>query len=223
MRAMADRDTRSGALRYATAGVLEYVDSLHAKHDPALGAAFDSPERDGVPAIQVGISEGKTLELLVRLAGARKVVEIGTLAGYSAIRIARALPDDGKLWTIEADPKHAAIARRYIDEAGLASRVEVLEGRALDVLPRLERLGPFDVVFIDADKTGYDAYGRWAASHLRPGGIMIADNAYLFGQLLEDRDDARAMRRFHEETAARFDSVCVPTPDGLVLGILRGA
>jgi caffeoyl-CoA O-methyltransferase len=213
---MADNDSRAGA-RYHTTEILDYVGRVHAGHDPALRRAFATPE--GVPAIMVGPSEGRLLELLLRLAGARKVVEVGTLIGYSAIRMARALPADGKLWTIEYDPRHAELARDNIAAAGLADRVEVLVGAGADVLPTLDGHGPFDAVFIDADKQSYAIYGRWAAKHLRKGGLLLGDNAFLFGELLEDSERGRAMRAFHEEAAQSFESVCIPTPDGLLLGI----
>ena len=106
---MADNDSRAGT-RYSNSSIIDYVDRLHAPHDAGLAAAFDAPARQDMPAIQVGKSEGRFLELLLRVAAAKKVVEVGTLAGYSAIRIARALPTDGKVWTIEFDPRHAAVA-----------------------------------------------------------------------------------------------------------------
>ena len=217
---MADNDSRAG-VRYATHDISRYLDELHAPHDAGLAAAFAAPEREGMPAIQVGVSEGKLLEMFVRLVGARKVVEVGTLAGYSAIRIARALPVDGRLWTIEYDARHAEIARESLRTAGVAERVEVCVGRGVDVLPTLEAHGPFDVVFIDADKESYDVYGRWAAKHLRTGGLLLGDNAYLFGELLSDTPRAHAMRRFHEEARASFDTVNIPTPDGLLLGVKK--
>ena len=217
---MADLLSRAGE-RYANADIRAYVDELHAGHDQALQRAFDAPEREGMPAIQVGASEGKLLGMLIALTGARRVVEVGTLAGYSAVRIARALPAAGRLWTIELDPKHAAVARAALAEAGVASRVEVLEGPALELLEQLVPEGPFDAVFIDADKGNYDRYGRWAREHLRPGGLLLGDNAYFFGRLLEHTPEAEAMRRFHEEAAQAFETVCVPTPDGLLLGIKR--
>ena len=159
------------------------------------------------------------IELLLRLAGATKVVEIGTLAGYSALWIARALPPGGRLWTIEADAKHAGVAAEVIGEAGVGDRVTLIRGDAAEVLPKLSDSGPFCAVFLDADKARYDVYGRWAAQHIRPGGLLIGDNAYLFGRLLDESSDAEGMRRFHEEMARAFDSVCIPTPDGLALGI----
>ncbi|HTR49237.1 MAG TPA: class I SAM-dependent methyltransferase, partial [Kofleriaceae bacterium] len=145
----------------------------------------------------------------------------GTLVGYSAIHLARALPAGGKLWSVEYEPRHAEIARQNLARAGLAERATVVVGAGRDVLPTLVSHGPFDVVFIDADKINYDHYGAWAIANLRAGGLVIGDNAFLFGELMDDTDRGRAMRRFHESVAAACDSVCIPTPDGLVVGIKR--
>ncbi len=215
---MADNDSREGK-RYQTPAIIKYVGDTHASHDAALAQAFAVPE--GIPAIQVGPSEGKLLQLLLKLVGARRVVEVGTLVGYSAIQMARALPADGHLYSVEFEPKHAKVARENIERAGLAGRITVVVGAGVDMLPTLEQHGPFDAVFIDADKANYDRYGVWATQHLRTGGLVIGDNAYLFGELLDDSDRGRAMRAFHEHVAATCDSVCVPTPDGLVVGIKR--
>jgi caffeoyl-CoA O-methyltransferase len=217
---MADPTSRTGT-RYVDPELLAFVERVHVPHDPALQRAFDAPAAQGMPQIQVAPSEGKLLGLLLRLIGARKVVELGTLAGYSAIHIARALPPDGKLYTIEIDPRHAEIARANIAAAGLAERVEVRLGAGLEVLAQLDALAPFDAVFLDADKEGYPDYAAWAAKKLRSGGLLLADNSYFFGQLLADTPAARAMRRFHESLAPDFDSVCIPTPDGLVLARKR--
>jgi predicted O-methyltransferase YrrM len=218
---MADADSRTGA-RYATPEIVHWLDELHAGHDAGLERAFLAPGRNDMPAIQVGVSEGKLLNLLLRMTGAKKVVEFGTLAGYSAIRMAQALPEDGHLWSLEFDARHAAIARANIASAGQEDKVTVIVGSALDTLPALGQLGPFDAVFIDADKGNYDRYGAWAAMVLRPGGLLLGDNAYYFGNLLEEGNkDAAAMRRFHQEAKEAFDTVCIPTPDGLLLGIKR--
>jgi caffeoyl-CoA O-methyltransferase len=217
---MADTDSRAG-LVYFTRALLDWTTQLHAPNDPALQRAFDAPALHGMPSIQLAPSEAKLTELLLRLAGARKVVEVGTLAGYSALRLARALPPEGEVHTIEFDPKHAEVARQVIAAAGESQRITVHVGRGVDVLPTLESKGPFDGIFIDADKESYDLYGRWAARHLRPGGLLIGDNVFLFSQLLEDSPRAAAMRRFHEEAGQHFDTVCIPTPDGMLLGIRR--
>lgn len=214
---MADPTSRAGE-RYATREVLAFVERIHAPHDERLDRAYRANELHDIPAIHVGASEGKTLEILLRLIQAQKVVEIGTLAGYSALWMARALPPEGRLWTLEHDPKHAEIARDNLSEE---SRVEVVGGDALAGLAKLESEGPFCAVFVDADKERYDQYGRWALRNLRKGGLLIGDNAYLFGNLTEDSDRARAMRAFHEEARDAFDSACLPTPDGLVVAIKR--
>jgi caffeoyl-CoA O-methyltransferase len=218
---MADSSSRRGTA-YFSPEILEWTASLHAPHDAALQRAFDAPAKEGLPAIQVAPSEGKLLELLLSLIGARKVVEVGTLAGYSAVRLARALPPDGKLWTLERDPHHAAVAHKTLDGAGLSTKVEIVVGDAAVTLASLEKHGPFCAVFIDADKERYDVYGRWAAQHLRPGGLLLGDNAFLFGELLDETPKAQAMRRFHAEAQAALDTVCVPTPDGLLVGRKRG-
>jgi len=215
---MADNDSRDGA-RYTSPEITSYVERVHAAHDAGLARAFATPA--DMPAIQLGQSEGRLLNLLIKLIGGKKVVEVGTLAGYSAIQIASALPADGHLWTIEFDPKHAAVATANLAAAGLADRASVEVGAGVDVLPRLAKHGRFDAMFIDADKQSYAHYGRWGLANVRKGGLIIGDNAYFFGRLLEDSEGARAMRAFHEEIAAACDSVCVPTPDGLVLGIVK--
>ncbi len=217
---MSDNDSRSG-LVYFTRALLDWTTQLHASNDPALQQAFDAPEKNGMPAIQLAPSEARLTELLLKLAGAKKVVEVGTLAGYSALRMARALPPDGEVHTIEYDARHAEVARGVIAAANETRRVHVYVGRGVDVLPTLEAKGPFDGIFIDADKESYDLYGRWAAKNLRKGGVLIGDNVFLFSQLLEDSPRAAAMRRFHEEAKAHFDTVCIPTPDGMLLGIKR--
>lgn len=215
---MADDDSRAGKY-YVTREVLDFVNATHVPHDAGLARAFAVPE--GIPAIQVGPSDGRMLYLLLKLANAKKVVEVGTLVGYSAIHMVRALPADGRIWSIEYEAKHAEVARQNLAAAGVGDRVEVIVGAGVDVLPTLVEHGPFDAVFIDADKVNYDFYGEWAVANLRPGGLVLGDNAYLFGALMEDSDRGRAMRAFHQHVAQHCDSVCAPTPDGLVIGIKR--
>ncbi|MCG8557491.1 MAG: O-methyltransferase [Proteobacteria bacterium] len=218
---MADPDSRSGR-RYADRELLRYVERVHCTSESELDRAFEAPELHAIPAIQLGKSEAAMVGLLIRLLRGPRVVEIGTLAGYSALHIARALPDEGRLWTLESDPRHARIARENLQEAGMGAKVDVVLGPALETLPGLAaRAGPFDAVLIDADKEAYPDYGRWASANLRSGGLLIADNVYYFGELLADTPGAAAMRRFHEEAARNFDTVCVPTPDGMLLGLKR--
>lgn len=217
---MADQDSRSG-VTYVTPAISAYVDRTHAAHDAALERAFSAPSRHGMPAIQLGVSESKLLTVLMQLIEARKVVEIGTLAGYSALRLARGLAPGGKLWTLELEPAHAEVARDNLAAAGVHDRVEVLVGPALESLRELEASGPFDAVFLDADKGGYPDYARWAHRHLRSGGLLIGDNSYYFGNLLGETPGAARLRDYHEFVAAQFDSACVPTPDGLVVARKR--
>ncbi len=217
---MADQDSREGA-RYSTPDILHWLDEKHGGHDKALSLAFTAPLRTGMPPIQVGAQEGAFLTMLMRLIGAKRVVEVGTLAGYSALRLARGMVPGGKLWTLEFHPRHAMAARPALAAAPPSITVKLLEGDAKEVLPTLDIEAPFDAVFLDADKAGYLHYGRWAKENLRPGGLLIADNVYLFGRLLEDSEEAAAMRAFHEEATAAFDTCVVPTPDGLLIGIKR--
>src|SRR5690349_14683058 len=138
---MADKDSREGK-RYQTPEIIQYVNQTHAGHDHALAQAFAVP--DGIPAIQVGPSEGRLLYLLMKLVGAKKIVEVGTLVGYSAIHMARALPSGGHLWSIEFDPKHAQVARHNLATAGLGDQVTVIVGAGVDMLPTIADKGPFD-------------------------------------------------------------------------------
>ena len=217
---MADSDTRQGESHRAAA-LMNYVQKVHAPHTSGHQAAFDAPERFEIPAIHLGVSESKLLTLMMRLIGAKKVVEVGTLAGYSAMRLADGLNAGGKVWTIEYEPQHAEVAEQVIENAGYADRVEVITGAGAYVLPNLEEHGPFDAVFVDADKESYPFYGRWAARNIRPGGLLIGDNAYVFGELLDESERGEAMRQFHEETAQHFDTTCIPTPEGMLIGIRK--
>ena len=224
---MADPDSRTGTT-YQTPAIEAYLRGLYSVETEGMQDALRSAREAGLPEIQVSPTDGKIIEVLLRMIGARKVVELGTLAGYSAQWIARALPADGHLWTIERDPKHAGVAGGVLARAGLADRVTVLNGSADELLATLEREGPFDAVFVDADKSGYERYARWALEHLRPGGLVLGDNVYLFGYLagrepdgLTSHDSIRAMRGFHELLARECDGVVLPTPDGLSVAIKR--
>ena len=175
--------------------------------DPALDAALRASVEAGLPAIQVSPAHGKLLHLLAKVRGARAILEIGTLGGYSTIWLARALTAGGRLITLEAEPKHAEVAWANIARAGLADVVELRLGKALDVLPQLaaEERGPFDLVFIDADKPTTPDYFKWALKLSRPGGLIITDNVVRKGALADvNSTDAsvRGMRRFHELVSA---------------------
>jgi predicted O-methyltransferase YrrM len=175
--------------------------------DEDLDACLRDAEAAGLPAIQVSPPQARLLAMLVRMQGARRVLEFGTLGGYSAIWIARALPADGRLTTLEAKPEYAEVARASIDRAGVGDRVEIRVGPALETLPTLadEGAGPFDLTFIDADKVNTPNYFAWALDHSRPGAVIVADNVVRGGTLAEaDSDDpaTEAQRRFHDELAA---------------------
>lgn len=165
-----------------------YITDHLVTHDPALEAALDSSAAAGLPQIQVSPNQGKLLFLLARALGARRILEIGTLGGYSAIWLARALPADGRLITLESNPHHAEIARANIARAGLAERVDVRVGRALDALPRLsaEKAGAFDLIFLDADKENNAQYFAWALELARRGSVILCDNVVRDGGIVDD-------------------------------------
>ena len=189
------------------AGVDRYITDTVVKPDEALNAALRAAEAAGLPAISVSPPQGKLLHLIAKLQGAQNILEIGTLAGYSTIWLARALPANGRVITLESDPGHAEIARANIADAGLADRVDVRLGAALDTLPRLAQQaeGPFDLIFIDADKESTAEYFRWALKLSRRGSLIVVDNVVREGTLIdEDRRDAhiQGIRDFYELAAA---------------------
>ena len=212
---MADSSSRSGE-RYATPAILEYINRIHVAHDAGLARAFSVP--DGIPAIQVSPSDGKLVELLLRLARAAKVVEVGTLIGYSAITMARALPPNGRVRTIELESRHADFAERWIEKSDVAGKIEVFRGAALEVLPRFED-DSADAAFLDADKENYPRYLEECMRIVRSGGLIMADNAFAFGELFEarPREGVAAMRRFNDVIAKRrgLHAIIVPFGDGL--------
>lgn len=182
--------------------------------DPALDAALGASAEAGLPAINVAPNQGKMLMLLAQTAGARRILEIGTLGGYSTIWLARALPPEGRLISLEYDPRHAEVARTNLERAGVAARCEVRVGRALDLLPAVE--GPFEFVFIDADKPSNPDYFAWAVRLARPGGLIVIDNVVRAGGVA-DPDSAepaiQGTRRMFEAIAAepRVDACAVQT------------
>ena len=184
-----------------------YITDLFVPPDAALDAALQASSAAGLPAINVAPNQGKFLMLLAQIQGARNILEIGTLGAYSTIWLARALPADGHLITLEYDPKHAEVARANIARAGLANLVELRLGSALETLPRLvaEVAGPFDLIFIDADKPGYPDYFKWALKLSRRGSVIVADNVVRDGAVIDPASDdprVQGMRRFNELLAA---------------------
>jgi predicted O-methyltransferase YrrM len=202
-----------------------YVTDLFAAEDRVLKAIRERQEHHGLPAINISADEGKLLQVLLRAVGARRVLEIGALAGYSGVWLARALPEAGVLTTIELDPRHAALARQAFDEAGVGARTRVLEGRAQDVLGTLEP--GFDAVFVDADKAPLAQYFEQAVRLVRTGGLVLLDNAFRHGSVVDPNDrtpDTEGIRTFNRLAArdARLIATIVPIRDGLLVAVKMG-
>jgi predicted O-methyltransferase YrrM len=199
----------------------DYVTDLLAPHDGALEAALRASREAGLPSIQVSPPQGKLLHLLARTIRASAVLEFGTLGGYSTIWLGRALPEGGRLITLEADSHYAEVAEGNIAAAGLTDAVDLRLGPALDLLPQLEAegAGPFDLTFIDADKVHSPDYFAWALDHSRPGSLIICDNVVRDGRLADPDNDEpaiQAQRRLHEMLAAepRVESTTIQTVGG---------
>jgi caffeoyl-CoA O-methyltransferase len=212
-------------------GIDDYVANLFAPPDEALEAALRESEREGLPGINVSATEGRLLQMLVEISGTRKILEIGTLGGYSAIHFARALPEGGTLLSLELDERHAEVARSNVGRAGLSDRVEVRVGDARQSLQKIVESGegPFDLIFIDADKEGYPEYLDWSLRLSRPGTLILGDNAIREGSVI-DPDDAssQAMREFNEKLAKdpRLSAIVLPLIrdriDGLAIARVTG-
>lgn len=204
-----------------------WAEATFAPEDEVLREIRERSAREGLPPIQVGPMDALHLEVLARAVGARKGVEIGTLGGYSGVALLRGMGPDGLLHTFDPSAAAAAVARTSFERAGVSARVRIHVGRALDGLPRVEADGPYDLVFIDADKGSYPAYLAWAEEHLRVGGIVLADNAFAFGHVHDPAwrgEDAAAvppLRAFAERLArgGRFRATMLPTAEGLAFGV----
>jgi predicted O-methyltransferase YrrM len=220
----------TGNLGALLARIDDYIEEMFAPQDEALEAALREMRRAGLPQIQVSPNEAKLLQLLAEMVGARRILEVGTLGGYSAIHFGRALPEDGTLISLEIDERHAEVARKNVERAGLSSKVEIRVGDARELLARITENaeGPFDVVFIDADKEGYPEYLGWALKLTRPGSLILGDNTIRGGSILDPRDDsARATSEFNERIAGdpRLSAVLLPILreriDGLTITRVR--
>jgi len=204
-------DDMSGLLREIDA----YVEDLFEPSDEILEAALRDSRRAGLPEINVSPNQGRLLQLLTEISGARRILEIGTLGGYSAIHFARALPDDGTMISLEIDDHHAGVARDNLERAGLSEKVEIRVGDAHDLLSALIEgdEGPFDVIFIDADKESYPEYLDASLRLARSGTLILGDNTIRGGTVLDPKDaTAWATREFNERTARdpRLSSIVLP-------------
>ncbi|MBV8379084.1 MAG: O-methyltransferase [Verrucomicrobia bacterium] len=206
-----------------------YISELFAPEDDALMSARAEMLRAAMPEINVSASEGKVLHLLARIIGAKRILEIGTLGAYSTIWLARALPPNGTLITLEINPQYAAVALRNLKRANLSQKVEVKVGPALESLSQLESASeaPFDMVFIDADKEGYPTYLQRALPLLRVGGLLLADNTLPDNVLVRGADSG--VKRFNAEAAAHPDLITALVPvlrsrgiDGLLIAVKPG-
>ena len=207
-----------------------FLDSTVIGEDPALTAALESSDAAGLPQIAVSAQQGKFLCLLAGAIQARRILEIGTLGGFSTIWLARGAGPQGRVVTLEYEPRHAEVARANLQRAGVADRTEVLVGAALDTLPTLSG-GPFDLVFIDADKENNAAYLEWAVRLARPGSVIVVDNVIREGRILEpESDDARisATRQTLQLMGEhpRLDTAVIQTVgakhwDGFALALVR--
>jgi len=211
----------------------QYISGLFGPEDEMLKSTIQSLDEAGMPQISISPNQGKFLHILARLCNAKKILEMGTLGGYSTIWMARALPEDGLITTLEIDPKHAAVAKKNIAKAGLESKVNILVGKAMDLLQELKTkgAGPFDMIFIDADKPPYAEYFQWALKLSRPGTLIIADNVIREGKVLDknSKDEmVTGVQRFNkllgvnkEVTATIMQTVGLKEWDGMALAIVN--
>jgi predicted O-methyltransferase YrrM len=205
----------------------DYIAGLFSAEDELLASLREEADRTGLPPIAISADEGRLLQVLLKAIKATRVLEVGTLGGYSAICMARALPAEGRLLSIEIEERHATFARRYIDRAELSDRIEVRVGRALDVLPSLDG-ERFDAIFLDADKEPLPTYFDWALRLVRAGGLIIADNALWGGRVYDGGNDesderTRGVREFNRRMATdpRVLGIIVPTHDGVAVAVVR--
>jgi len=211
----------------------QYICKLLGIEDSALKGTIKSMKEADIPAISVSANQGKFLQVLARLNNAKKILEIGTLGGYSTIWLGRALPDDGHLITLELEQAHADVARQNIIKAGLDPIVEIRVGKALDLLPIIEEeeIGPFDMIFIDADKPPYPEYFEWALKLSRPGTLIVADNVIREGKVLDDNSDddkVRGVQKLNKilaeskkVTATIIQTVGSKEHDGMAIAIVN--
>jgi caffeoyl-CoA O-methyltransferase len=215
---MEEREMNTEDTRELLEEIDGYIEDLFGTSDEVLEATLRDSRRGGLPEINVSPNQGRLLRMLVELSGARRILEIGTLGGYSAIHLARGLPEDGELISLELDEHHAEVARNNVERAGLSDRVEVRVGDAHKLLTGLIENGedPFDLVFIDADKEGYPDYLEASLRLVRPGSLILGDNTIRGGTVLDPQEEtARATREFNRLMAED------PRLYGIVLPLIR--
>ncbi|MFY4776499.1 O-methyltransferase [Metabacillus sp. RGM 3146] len=210
-----------------------YFSSKLQKSDPIMNSILEANAKAGLPAIDVSPNQGKLLYLIAKLKGAKNILEIGTLGGYSSVWLARALPEDGHLVTLEFSEKHAEVANENIRNAGLENQIDIMVGPALETLPTLKKKGfsSFDLIFIDADKPNNSEYLNWALELSKPGTVIIVDNVVLNGEVIEDDTEdsiVKGIRQFIDllSKESRIDSTAIQTVgakgyDGFVLGVVK--
>ena len=208
-----------------------HITRMFAPEDEGLRNALSSAKQAGLPEIQISPIQGKFLQLLAATCNARKILEIGSLGGYSGIWLARALAPGGRLITLEINPVHADVVRGSFDKAGVSDRAQVRVGKALDLLPQLEDEGPFDLVFIDADKQPYPQYLEWALRLTHPGSIIVADNCIRGGRGFGDPEDEGSVgiQEYNRRIASdsRLTSLALPMDDdymdGFAISVVKGS
>lgn len=210
--------------------VESYFTETASKPDPSYRAVYEASIAAGLPDIAVSAAEGKQLHLMAKMSGAKRILEIGTLGGYSTLWLTRAMAPGGKLTTLEFNPKHAAVARANLAMAGVSTRVEIIVGDALDILPTLR--GTFDFFFLDANKDGYPDYFRWAVKLARPGSVIVADNVVRKGEVIDAASSDPAVvgvRRMMEAVKAepRVSASVIQTVgsrgyDGYLVAVVTG-
>jgi caffeoyl-CoA O-methyltransferase len=206
----------------------DYVEALFQPEDDVLKDVRRVTEEQGIPLIQVGPMDGRHLSVLASAIGAKKAVEVGTLTGYSGISLLRGMGSESKLYTFEVSPEIAAVANDSFKKAGLSHQVEVIVGPASNNLSKVEAHGPFDLVFLDADKAGYVSYFKWAEKNIRVGGIILADNTFAWGKIAKtnlsgdpEQADVQALQAFNRYVSqhSKFSATILPTGEGLTLAV----
>lgn len=203
-----------------------YITSLFAQEDEALSQVITSLREDEAH-MQISPTEGKTLHTLVKMIGAIKIIELGTLGGYSSIWMARAMDAGSKLYAIEIDYKKKDRILNNLNKCNVADKVELIIGKALNILPELEAYGPFDMIFIDADKANYLNYLDWAEKNIRKGGLIVGDNTFLFGAVYGDNskdinpDTIKTMKEFNARLSNKdkYTSIILPTAEGMTIAV----